>query len=260
MLKKAYRAIVPERIRGRIAPFLQQGRNIDALLRRYGQFASIRCRSCVDAAGEAMPWYTYPAIEFLLNLQTERLSLFEYGSGNSTIWWTRRVADMVSIEHDPQWHAHVMERTRNAANLEYILSDREAYEARITSYAKAFDIVAIDGICRPGCAENALTHIARFGGTIVILDNSDWYPALTAFVTRQLRWSRVDMSGFGPINDYTWTTSIWLNQEKAGGLYREPLRYSIGAVRQQYDEDREFAERMEKHDLAPRTVSIDEGA
>lgn len=258
MLKKAYRAIVPERIRARIAPFLQEGRNIDALLRRYAQFASIWRRSCIDASGEAIPWYTYPAIEFLLNLHTVRLSLFEYGSGNSTIWWTRRVADVVSVEHDAHWHARVESRTRGAANLEYILSDTEAYEAQITRHAKAFDIIAIDGICRPGCAENALAHIARFGGTIMILDNSDWYPALTAFITRQLRWSRVDMSGFGPINDYTWTTSIWINQDNVARLYREPLGYSIGAVRQQYDEDREFAERIERRHLEARAVAIDE--
>jgi hypothetical protein len=261
MLKRAYRAIVPERVRRRIAPFLQQGRNLDALTRKYGQFASMLRRSCVDASGDAIPWYTYPAIEFLQNLHTERLSLFEYGSGNSTIWWTRRVARVVSVEHDPAWHAQVAAQTRTAANLEYVLSDRDGYGAQIGRYAKEFDIIAIDGICRPGCAQHALANIRRFGGTIVILDNADWYPVLTAYLTRELGWSRADMNGFGPINDYTWTTSMWINQERVVGLYRDRMLYSVAAVRQQYEEDYDFSLRIADR-MSPdrQEASVDEQA
>jgi hypothetical protein len=241
MLKKAYRTLVPERIRRRIAPLLQQTRNFNALARKYGQYASIRSRSCVDAAGEAIPWYTYPAIEFLGNLTTEPLSLFEYGSGNSTIWSAKRVSHIVSVEHDRAWYDQVKQKTPTAQNLEYIWSEQDCYEGQIARYQKEFDIIVIDGIRRPGCAQHALAHIKSFGGSIVILDNSDWYPALTGFITKELGWSRVDMSGFGPINDYTWTTSIWMNQESAGGIYRDRILHSIGAVRQQYDEDYEFS-------------------
>ena len=241
MLKKAYRTLVPEKIRRRIAPILQQLRNFNLLARKYGQFASIWNRSCVNSASEPIPWYTYPAIEFLDNLSTEHLSLFEYGSGNSSIWWARRVSHIVSIEHDRSWYERVKQETR-AQNFEYMWSeDDDRYEQQIGRYSKRFDIIVIDGIHRIGCARYALEHIKTFGGMMLILDNSDWYPALTDFITRTLGWARVDMSGFGAINDYTWTTSIWINQNNTNDIYKNAIRHSKGAVRQQYKEDYEFS-------------------
>jgi hypothetical protein len=219
---------------------MQQVRNFNLLARKYGQYASIRTRACVDSAGEPIPWYTYPAIEFLGNLNTEHLTLFEYGSGNSSIWWTKRVRYVVSIEHNPTWYEQVKRKT-SAQNFEYICAGDDRYEQQITRYSKKFDIIAIDGIHRTGCGQYALQNIRSFGGAILILDNSDWYPALTSYITKELGWSRVDMSGFGPINDYTWTTSIWINQSNTIDIYRDTIRHSIGGVRRQSKEDHEFS-------------------
>jgi hypothetical protein len=45
---------------------------------------------------------------------------------------------------------------------------------------------------------------------MVIFDNSDWYPRSIGEIATRLGWAQVDFAGFGPINDYTWTTSIFL--------------------------------------------------
>ena len=53
-------------------------------------------------------------------------------------------------------------------------------------------------------------------GVMLVLDNSDWYPNTVRFLQEKLGWMQIDFHGYGPINNYTWTTSIFVN----------PARYS----------------------------------
>ncbi len=41
------------------------------------------------------------------------------------------------------------------------------------------------------------------------MDNTDWYPN-TGRDLRAAGFWQVDFSGFGPVNDFTWTTSVFL--------------------------------------------------
>ena len=52
--------------------------------------------------GEELVW-TYPAIEFIDNLLRPDYQVFEYGGGHSTLWWARRVARVITIDHDREW-------------------------------------------------------------------------------------------------------------------------------------------------------------
>ena len=53
-------------------------------------------------------------------------------------------------------------------------------------------------------------------GVMRVIDNSDRYPNAVRFLQEKLGWMQTDFHGYGPINDYTWTTSIFMN----------PARYS----------------------------------
>jgi len=59
------------------------------------------------------------------------------------------------------------------------------------------------------------------GGVIVIFDNSDWYPKTVEFLRENLGWVQIDFHGFGPINNYTWTTSLFVNPQR-----HHELKYS----------------------------------
>lgn len=56
----------------------------------------------VDDDGAPVPWYTYPCIDFLEARLDPSLSVFEYGSGLSTIWYARRVDEVVGVEHSQE--------------------------------------------------------------------------------------------------------------------------------------------------------------
>lgn len=66
---------------------------------------------------------------------------------------------------------------------------------------------------------------------MLILDNSDWYPKSVAFLREKLRWMQTDFHGFGPINNYTWTTSIFVNPVRYNELrYQNVLKSQCARV------------------------------
>lgn len=80
IIRKALGKFIPRYIKAQI-------RNFYILAFEYGQFKTIKNWECVDKDGNPIPWYTYPAIEFLNSLDFSSKNVFEYGTGNSTLWW-----------------------------------------------------------------------------------------------------------------------------------------------------------------------------
>jgi hypothetical protein len=194
-----------------------------------GHLGSVRRREPVDAAGREIPWFTYPAIEYLERLDFRHRSVFEFGAGNSTLYWGRRAARVVSIEHNRTWHDRL--RPRLSAGQELVLAeDPAAYVRALEDRVEEFDVIVVDGIERQACCHAALTRLRR--GGFVILDNADWHQR-SAAVLREAGLIEVDFSGFGPVNGYTWTTSLFLHREYAP-LYREGLQpaHGIGGLHQ----------------------------
>jgi len=90
-----------------------------------------------------------------------------------------------------------------------LLEDQKEYVDSVLE-GQGYDVIVIDGICRYDCARVAVGRV-REGG-LVVLDNSDWYPN-TAKLLREAGLIQVDFSGLGPINYYSWTTSLFLTRE-----------------------------------------------
>jgi hypothetical protein len=67
----------------------------------YGHAASSRAQVPIDGDGNPTPWYTYPAIAYLSQLDFSERIVFEYGSGNSTLWRGARSKRVVSVESAP---------------------------------------------------------------------------------------------------------------------------------------------------------------
>jgi len=50
-----------------------------------------------------IPWISYPAIKMLEKILKPEMRVFEWGVGGSTLFFSARVRQLVSIEHDLQW-------------------------------------------------------------------------------------------------------------------------------------------------------------
>lgn len=219
--KKLLRRIIPENIRKVL-------RNFWILSEEYGQRKSIFTWKCIDKEGNAIPWYTYPAIEYLVGLDFSRSKILEFGSGASSIWWARRAESVLVVEHDKEWFS--ISARNSGANLKIIFAKTETdYLAAATG--ERFDVVIIDGIHRHRCAERVSEILAADG--LVVLDNSDWHPETARYLREKHDFLQVDFHGFGPINNYTWTTSLFFSRSfrccPSGG--RLP-GFSIGALKQ----------------------------
>ncbi|MDT9200120.1 class I SAM-dependent methyltransferase [Limnospira fusiformis KN01] len=127
----------------------------------------------INFDSQPIPWYTYPAIEFIENKISSDFKVFEYGSGQSTLWWAERVLKVISVESDRNWFSYIQEKMPK--NVELSLSaQEEEYAAEISRYSNNyFDVIIIDGKNRNKCVELSLSKLKDTG--FIIFDNTDDY-------------------------------------------------------------------------------------
>lgn len=139
-------------------------------LAEYGFTRSYRQRVPVTASGAPLPWYTYGAIDFLERRLSPGLTVFEYGTGYSTLWYAERVARVVGVESDRDWAARLAPRLPANAAIT-VETELDRYRNAILGAEDRFDVVAIDGLSRPECAAAAVERLS--GGGVLVWDNSD---------------------------------------------------------------------------------------
>jgi hypothetical protein len=145
-------------------------------LRNVGWFQSMRARMPVDREGDPIPWFAYAAIHFL----EERLktleprcsfSVFEYGVGNSTLWWPKLGFSVTACEHDRAWFARMQRLVPNNVKLMHVDLDKAGeYASAVVSTSERYDIVVIDGRDRANCARYAVKALSETG--VIIWDDS----------------------------------------------------------------------------------------
>lgn len=183
--------------------------NLNQIPDFYGHGRTITAQTPMWADGTPIPWMTYPAICYLNQLDFSDKQIFEYGCGASTHYWARRAKRVFSVEHDQPW----FERARAVplSNAEITLASGIDYVRAVARNAP-HDVIVVDGRWRAECTMTCPSFLAP--GGLIILDNSERYPLLTAFL-RDRGFIQVDMIGYGPQNKYIWCTSFFLSRDFA---------------------------------------------
>lgn len=151
--------------------------------------AIFRADTAAEGAG---PWWNTRAVSYLGEHLRDGDRVFEWGSGRSTDWLVSRGALVTSIEHDYEWVEKVTERcpeadiraipgsgigTTEDQQLKIQGGARlffDDYIAAINEFAdSSFNIVIVDGMCRPECLRAALPKV-RPGGLIIVDDTDKW--------------------------------------------------------------------------------------
>jgi predicted O-methyltransferase YrrM len=124
-----------------------------------------------------LPWLTRDAIRLLEAWLRPHHRGLELGSGRSTFWFAERVEGLVSVEHDPEWHARVTMglAERGLGNVDLILAgaERECAEAIRRQADSSFDFILIDGLYREASLAEGLRKLKPSG--MLILDNAERY-------------------------------------------------------------------------------------
>lgn len=165
----------------------------------------------IDSEGHSIPWYTYCFINFLnsKDMFLRDLKVFEYGSGNSTIWWSKRVAKIVSIEHSHSYYQKILKSLGRYNNVKCeLITLQDGYAKRILAFQEEFDIIIIDGRERVKSTKNCIRRLSSKG--VVIWDNSDRKKYLEAYkFLEENGFKKIDFKGIGPIGHVPWQTSIY---------------------------------------------------
>jgi len=187
-------------------------------LKEDGWFRSFHEKSSVDADGNPIPWLTYPAIEFLKRRIHPDMSLFEFGCGASTLWWAKRVKEVVSVEHVETWYNQITKRVPENVKLFHIpLDSNGAYSRKIKEFNNRFDIVVLDGHDRINCARNSLTALKEDG--IFIWDNSDRneYESGYNFLYKH-GFRKIEFVGLVPIINFKSETAVFYRPKNCLGI------------------------------------------
>lgn len=188
---------------------------IDMWQKEYAIDRTIDEKICVDKDGNPIPWYTYPAIEYLSQFDYSSKLVFEYGCANSSLFWARRAKKVVSIEDNPTWFEK-WQAEFHEPNLDLRWRDEgEIYENAVFEDDDTYDVIVVDGKRRAECAAAAVKKLSS--GGMIILDDSDrintsqeYVRAVAALKAADL--IQVDFYGFCPMNTYTKTTSVFLSR------------------------------------------------
>lgn len=194
---------------------------IQNLDQKYGFTNSKFLRKPVDVSNNPLPWFTYPAIEYISQLDLSQKRIFEWGSGNSSRFFASRCQEILSIESDKEWYSYG--KLSVLHNQKILFREEPSFAESIDESSDKFDVIIIDAIRRHDCALKAVKHLKH--GGIIILDNSERHPKTSEFLRSDCNLIEIDMHGFGPINDYSWTTSIYLHRD-----FRFTPRYGIQPV------------------------------
>jgi len=175
-----------------------------------GWFNSANKKMPVNKNEQPIPWYSYPFLNFIDSRLSKQMTIFEYGSGNSTIWLAARVGNVKAVEHNLLWFNKISPRLPN--NVEIVYREDGSikdYCREILNSNTFYDIIIVDGVDRNCCLKLSLEKLKKDG--VIILDNSErseYQNGISLIMSKGLK--RLDFSGMGAIaNSLTCTTVFY---------------------------------------------------
>lgn len=196
------------------------------ILKEYGYWNSIKNKCITDKNGRYIPWFTYPAFEYINSLDLKNKTVFEWGSGHSTVYWSKKCKSVTSVEDNKEWYEKISRFLNRHKNVNLIFSqDKEEYLDSIKATKLSYDLIIIDGSYRIECLKKAAGLIND--GGFIIFDNSDWYEKSINKIINN-GWLKIDFNGFSPTNEYTSRTSILFCIKSS---LKQKIRYhTIGGI------------------------------
>ena len=151
-----------------------------SVMRSLGWHESLHKGHPTDKSGSPAPWYTYAAMDWLMPRVRPSDTVFEFGAGYSTVWYSQHVKEVVAVEHNRKWLDEVKTMVgsnvtilfRTTSGTDATVEGKSPYHDALCGYPpQSFDIIVIDGMERVQCAYAAPSRL-RDGG-IILFDNSD---------------------------------------------------------------------------------------
>lgn len=181
-------------------------------LKDSGWFRSFKTKQSVDKDGNPLPWNAYPYIYFVEGRLKKHFDIFEYGSGNSTLWYAKRAGTVKSVENDKAWFELVSGRMPQNVKVVYQeLEYNGEYSREVLKEDKRYHIIIIDGRDRVNCVKHSLNKLTEDG--IIVFDNADLKDYTEGIeLLKSSGFKRLDFFGMSPVTAHKNCTSIFYKQ------------------------------------------------
>jgi len=179
------------------------------ILDELGWFKSFNSRQSIDRQGNPIPWCSYSFIHFIDERLTKNLSVFEYGSGNSTIWYAQRVNNIIAVEHDQEWIKLIQPKLPENAEVKFKQLDYNGeYSKTASNLERKFQIIIVDGRDRNNCIYQSINALTDDG--VFVFDNTqrESYNESQVFL-KEKGFKRIDFKGLCPAVAHINTTTIF---------------------------------------------------
>jgi hypothetical protein len=190
----------------------------NSALKEDGWFKSYHCSAPVDLQGNPLPWMPYPFIDFIAPRLTKEMDVFEFGSGNSTLFFSRRVKRLESVEHDIHWFAVMRTRIPSNVTLNHVAWSRgDVYSLAAANSGSIYDIVIVDGPDRVNCMKHSAEALKP--GGIVVLDDAErkqYYGGIQYL--REKGFNQIEFWGMAPGQLYKKCTVILYRPNNCIGI------------------------------------------
>lgn len=163
----------------------------------------------MDKNGNAIPWVTYSFIHFIAERLSPDLVVLEYGSGNSTLFYSRLVKRLYTVEHDIEWFNQMKSRIQPNVDLRHIGLEYDGDYARFSQQiAEPLDVIIVDGRDRVNCIKQSVQALGE--GGVIVLDDSEReeYKSGRAFLA-DMGFKHLDFWGIAPGIFYNKSTSVF---------------------------------------------------
>ena len=171
----------------------------------------------VDVDGVPVPWVTLSFYEFIKERMNQDLDVFEFGSGNSSVWFAKRVKSVTAVEHDKIW----FDKMKNSmpSNVKVILSkdEPEAYSGELGKLEQYFDIITVDANHRNECMFAAPAKLKS--GGVIILDDSEreeYLPGVNFLLNGGFK--KIDFFGIASGFIHHKATTVFYKQDNCIGI------------------------------------------
>lgn len=186
-------------------------------LKEEGWWPSFNLKKPVDKNYQPLPWTTYSFIDFIDTRLTKNMNIIEYGSGNSSLYFSKKVGEVFSIEHHKEWFESISKQKTENMNMVLVNENVEDYSNAITQLNKKFDLILVDGLFRNECAAVAYKYLSPNG--VLLFDDTERSEYKTTFDLMESNgFKKLDFWGFAPGLFYKKCTTIFYRDGNCLGI------------------------------------------
>jgi len=157
---------------------------------------------------KVIPQLTFDFIEWMEEQETSDKTIVEFGSGNSTLYFSNKFKNVITYEDEPQWIEMI--KSRNIENIHINFLDYNFYKKEPDSLKNA-DFILIDNNPRDNNSRlyvaQALIEKINYQNTLV-LDNGNWNGDCYFYLRTKYNFFN-DFIGINPRGDRSVTTVFY---------------------------------------------------